>query len=183
MPSQFLSQIIAEVGPVDGYLHVDPILLDTPTTLATSTFANVSKYQPWTVADTAAMLNRHPVAGWRSLSATVSSRPGVYGRMCTFYGGWSANDAAAPTTVREMRQLKGAVMTTVGGTGDPGMYRVVIPAPFDGTMSDVLKTRYNEGVRAVFYYCFTEIDLATSPPTADRFCIEFDGHYDVYGRY
>lgn len=181
--SAFSQQLITQVGPVDGYLHVDPVQLRTPTTLANNTFAAVSRYEPWTHTTTQQLLQHHPVAVWRTLKATISSREGAYGRMITMYAGWSSHGAAAPTTVREMRNLKNAFTRTFGGTGDPGMFSVELAAPFDGTMTDTLKTPYNVGVRAVFYYCFVEYNLVDSPPDADRCVVEFDGHYDVYGRY
>jgi len=183
MPLAFAQRIIEEVGPVDGYIHIDPVSLEVATTLTSGKLAIVLKYEPWTHATTKEILGHHPVAVWRQLSATISSRPGVYGRMVTFYGGWAPFDMVAPTTVREMRQLKGAIMKTVGGTGDPGMWTQTIPAQFDGSMSDVLKTRYNSGVRAVFYYAFVEQELTDKAPKTERFTIEFDGHYDVFGRF
>jgi len=183
MPGAFSSRLIEEVGPVDGYIHIDPMQLRTATTLNATTFAVVLKYEPWTHVSTAALLAFHPVAVWRNLTANVSSREGAHGRMITIYCGWANNNMPAPTTVSGMRQLKGAFSKTFGGTGDPGMFSMNIPAPFDGTMTDTLKTPYNAGVRAVFYYCFVETNLTTSPPDADRCVIEFDGHYDVFGRY
>jgi len=182
MPSAFATTLIEMVGPVDGYIHTDPISLDTATTLSTR-FALVNKYEPWTMVTTKSMLSQHPVAVWRQLSAHIRSREGSYGRMVTLYCGWANHGASAPTTVRDMANLKGHFSKTFGGTGDPGMFSVSIPCPFDGTMTDVLKTPFNEGTRPVFYYCFTEVKLATEPPDAMRALIEFDGHFDVYGRY
>jgi hypothetical protein len=183
MPSKFAQEIIEQVGPVDGYILIDPILIATPTTITSNKLMLVSKYEPWNHAETKTLLNLHPVAVWRKLSVTVSSRAGVFGRMCTFYGGWAAADMPAPSTIAQMRSLHGAVMRTVGGTGDPGLWTQTVTANFDGTVSDVLKTRYNQGVRAVFYYAFTETNLSKEPPNTDRFSLEFDGHYDVYGRF
>lgn len=183
MPSAFAQRIIEEVGPVDGYLHIDPVSLETPSTSASGKLSTVFRYDPWLHTTTKAMLDHHPVAVWRNLSVTIASRPGVYGRMVTLYAGWAPQDMPAPSTIREMRSLKGAVMKTVGGTGDPGMWSQNLPAPFDGSMSDVLKTRYNTGVRAVFYYAFTEQELTEKAPKTERFTLEFDGHYDVYGRF
>lgn len=180
--SAFAQRVIEEAGEVDGYLHIDPVSLETATTATAGKLAIVSKYEPWTMADTKSMLDHHPVAVWRNLKVTVTSRAGVFGRMVTFYGGWTAHDSPAPTTIKEMRKLRGAIMRTVGGTGDPGMWSVTSEARFDGGMSDVLKTRYNAGVRAVFYYAFTEQTLVESAPKTERFMMEFDGHYDVFGR-
>lgn len=182
MPSAFSQQLIDQAGPVDGYLHIDPVALDTATTLAT-TFVNVSKYEPWEHDKTKVLVERHPVAVWRSLSCKISSREGSFGRMVTLYCGWSSNGASAPRTVRDMANLKGSFMRTFGGTGDPGMFSVVLSCPFDGTMTDTLAAPYNGGVRPVFYYCFTEVELTATPPDAMRAMLEFNGHYDVFGRF
>jgi len=182
MPSHFAESLIAMVGPVDGYYHIDPVALDTPTKLGAK-FASVAKYEPWSHKPTSDMYIRHPVAVWRHLKAIISSREGSHGRMVTLYCGWANEGAKAPETVQEMAMLKGHMSRTFGGTGDPGMFTVTIDCPFDGTMSDVGKMPYNDGARAVFYYCFTEVDLTSSPPDAMRALIEFDGRYDVYGRF
>lgn len=183
MPTEFAQEIARQVGPVDGYLLIDPVMLDKPTTMKNGDLQLVSKYEPWTHDKTKTLLNLHPVAVWRRLSVTVSSMPGVFGRMVTFYGGWAAHDALPPKSLADMRALRGAVFKTVGGTGDPGLWSTTIDLSFDGTVSDVLKTRYNGGVRAVFYYAFTETPLMDKPPEAIRFSLEFDGHYDVHGRF
>jgi len=183
MPTQFAQEIINQVGEVDGYLLIDPIMIDKPTTFSSGKLALVSKYEPWMHDKTKVLLNLHPVAIWRRLSVTISCMPGVFGRMVTFYGGWAAHDAIPPTTLADMRALHGAVFKTVGGTGDPGLWSNTINLVFDGTVSDVLKTRYNVGVRAVFYYAFTETPLVDKPNSDARFSLEFDGHYDVYGRF
>lgn len=103
--------------------------------------------------------------------------------MITFYGGWASAGARAPITVHDMAVLKGAVMRTFGGTGDPGMFNQTADCPFDGTMTDTLNTPYNSGVRPVFYYAFTEVDLTDKAPKSPRLHLLFRGHYDVYGRY
>lgn len=182
MPTVFATTLIEQVGPVDGYLHVEPVSLDTPTTVH-GNFATVNRYEPWSDETTAAILQHHPLAVWRHLTARISSREGSHGRMVTLYGGWSAAGAAAPANPQHMMRLRGAIVKTFGGTGDPGMFNVNIPCPFDGTISDVLKAPYNAGVRPVFYYAFTEVELTASPPEALRASIDFDGHFDVYGRY
>lgn len=183
MPTAFANRIVEEAGAVDGYLHIDLVALDKPTQIANNKLALVNRYDPWELNDTKVLLDRHPVAVWRALSVTISSRPGVFGRMVTFYGGWAAYDSPAPATIRDMRALRGAVMRTVGGVGDPGLWTQTIAATFDGGMSDVLKTRYNTGVRAVFYFAFTESELSSTAPKTERFVLEFDGHYDLYGRF
>jgi len=82
-----------------------------------------------------------------------------------------------------MLNLSGALAQTCGGTGDPGTFTVTIPCPFNDTMTDTMKTPYNDTVRAVFYYCFTEIDLIDKPKDTDRFLLHFRGTYEVQGRY
>lgn len=58
-----------------------------------------------------------------------------------------------------------------------------IDAPFNSTMTDTLHKPYDNGVKAVFYYYFVELDLTAKPPDANRGMIEFMGHFDVYRRY
>jgi len=125
----------------------------------------------------------HPVAWWRNLSVIIAPMPGVYGRMCTFYGGWAANGIKRPSTLSDMLALHGGVMMTFGGTGDPGVNSTVISCPFNDTMADILKTPYNGDVRPVFYYCFVEMKLSDSAPDADRFVLHFKGEYEVQGKY
>lgn len=181
MPT-FAERLAEEVGPFDGYLLLDPVQLRAPTTLSGVKIASVERYNPWENTATESVLVHHAAAIFRSLSVRIVSREGVYGRMCTLYCGWRAAGAPAPTTVAGMLSLKGAFSRTIGGTGDPGMFSQTIPCPFDGAMEKVLKTPYNLGVRAVFYYCFIETVLTKEPPDADRFVLEFEGHYDVFGR-
>jgi hypothetical protein len=183
MPSAFSELLIAQAGPVDGYLHVDPKTLETATSLTGTTFSAVSLYEPWTHTKTATLLAHHPVAVWRHLSAKIASREGSFGRMVTLYCGWAAAGMSRPTTVEDMAVLKGALTRTFGGTGDPGMFTVTIPCPFDGTMTDTLHCPYNAGVRPVFYYAFVEQKLSDKAPDTMRASITFEGHYDVYGRY
>jgi hypothetical protein len=183
MPSAFAQRVIEETGPVDGYLLIDPVFVETATTEKAGKLGAVSRYEPWTHEKTKLMLETHPVAIWREFKVTISSRAGVFGRMCTFYGGWARADALAPTTVTGVLNLRGSVMKTVGGTGDPGMWSTTIGAPFTDGMADVLQVPYNQGVRPVFYYCFVETELTDKAPKADRFCLNFYGHFDVYGRY
>jgi ABC-type uncharacterized transport system permease subunit len=182
MPSAFSEQLIAQAGPVDGYLHIDPQPVEDATKLDKA-FGAVNRYEPWTHKQTEDLLKYHPVAVWRNLSVTIASREGSFGRMITFYGGWSSAGAAPPKTVHDMAALKSCVIRTFGGTGDPGMFNQVVPCPFDGVMTDTLNTPYNAGVRAVFYYAFTEVELTDKAPKSMRALLLFRGHYDVYGRY
>jgi hypothetical protein len=181
MPT-FAEKLAEEIGPFDGYLLQDPVQLREATTLSGNKLASVSRYNPWEHSTTSTVLALHAAAIYRTLSVRIISREGVYGRMCTLYCGWRAAGANAPTTVAGMLALKGAFSRTIGGTGDPGMFSQTIPCPFDGAMEKVLKAPYNEGVRPVFYYAFVETVLTKEPPDADRFVLEFEGHFDVFGR-
>jgi hypothetical protein len=178
----FAARLAAEVGPFDGYILLDPVQVRDATALTNVRFGAVTRYEPWSHNTTATVLSLHTAAVYRSLSVRISSREGVYGRMCTLYCGWKAAGAAAPTTTAGMASLKGAFSRTLGGTGDPGTFERVLDCPFDGAMERVLKTPYNEGIRPVFYYCFVETALTADPPDADRFVLEFQAHYDVLGR-
>jgi hypothetical protein len=149
-----------------------------------STFGTVIRYEPWTNQGAKELLKHHPVAIWKSLEVRLAPRAGIYGRMCTFYGGWAAAGVTTPTTVEEMVALHGAIDVTYGGTGDPGTVRVQIPCEFDDTMKDVLRGPGSENdCRPVFFYAFTEVDVTDKPKDADRFMLTFQGRYTLHGRY
>lgn len=183
MPSAFTTQLIAQYGPAGNYKYSDAVQLKTATTLKSTGFAMINKCEPWNNTKAKGLLDHHPVAWWNSLSVSVSALPGVYGRMCTIYGGWASEGMSSPKTVDDMLGLHAAFTKTCGGTGDPGVFSTVIPCPFDDTMTDTLKTPYNGDVRPVFYYCFIEVDLIDKAPDSDRFLLHFNGGYEVQGRF
>jgi len=182
MPTAFAQQLIEQFGGPEDYKFAAARQLKTATKLSTA-FAVVNRYEPWTETKCAELLQHHPVAIWTSLEVRLAPRAGVYGRMCTFYGGWGAQGMATPTTVGEMVALHGAIDVTYGGTGDPGTVRVTIPCDFDTTMQDILKAPYGDQGRPVFFYCFTEANVVDNPGDADRFMLTFKGTYVVKGRY
>lgn len=182
MPSAFAQQLITQYAKPEFYVHSETVQVKMPVALA-DIFSQINLVQPWVSIKTAGLLVHHPVAWWRSLSVGIVPMPGVYGRMCTFYGGWAASGSARPTTVSDMLALHGAVVKTYGGTGDPGVTSLTVPCPFDDTMADILKTPYNNSVRPVYYYCFIEVNLIDKPQDADRFLLHFRGEYEVQGRF
>jgi len=182
MPSSFAQQLIDQYGDPQDYRFASAVQLKEATTLSTE-FAKVLKYEPWTSSSAKNLLEFHPVAIWTSLEVRLAPRAGIYGRMCTFYGGWAASGAPTPKTVQDMVALHGAIDVTYGGTGDPGTVRVNIPCVFDDTLQDVLKAPYGDQGRPVFFYCFTEAAIIDKPGNADRFMLTFKGTYQVKGRY
>lgn len=182
MPGAFAQQLISQYAKPTVYLYDDAVQVKEATSL-TTTFRAVKKVEPWENAKTSGLLAHHPVAWWQSLKVTIVPMPGVYGRMCTFYGGWASNGVAKPATVTDMLSLHGAIVKTYGGTGDPGVISMELPCVFNDTMADILKAPYNESVRPVFYYCFLEVNLVDKPQDADRFLLHFRGEYEVQGRY
>jgi len=182
MVSQTATRLIAEYGSDQDYKFAGALQLKTATTLS-STFGNVLRYEPWTNTGAKELLKHHPVAVWKQLTVRLAPRPGIYGRMCTFYGGWAAAGVEKPTTVEEMISLHGAIDVTYGGTGDPGTVRMEIPCVFDDTMKDLLKGPDNDSARPVFFYCFTEAAVVDKPPDSDRFMLTFKGSYTLHGRY
>lgn len=182
MPSITAQRLITESGTAEDYKFAAAVQLKTATTLSTE-FGKVTRFEPWNNAGAKSLLRHHPVSVWRSLEVRLAPRPGIYGRMCTFYGGWAAAGVVTPTTVEEMIGLHGAIDVTYGGTGDPGTVRVTIPCVFDDTMKDLLKGPDNESARPVFFYCFVETDVVDKPIAADRFMLTFVGRYTLHGRY
>jgi len=183
MPSAFTQQLISQYGAAGNYKYSHATLLKVATSMTATGFAAVNKHQAWAHPHAKTLLDHHPVAWWNEFSVTISALPGVFGRMCTFYGGWAPFGAPMPKTIDEMLNLNGALAQTCGGTGDPGTFSVTIPCPFNDTMTDTLKTPYNETVRAVFYYCFVELDLIEKAKDSDRFLLHFRGTYEVQGRF
>jgi len=184
MPGATALRLIAEYGDPQDYKFSAALQLKQGTTLS-NTFGTVLKYEPWTNSTANDLLKHHPIAIWKDLEVRLAPRAGIYGRMCTFYGGWAANSITPPTTVEEMVALHGAIDVTYGGTGDPGTIRVTIPCNFDDTMKDILKGPSSEnGCRPVFFYCFTESDIIKEVvANADRFMLTFKGRYTLHGRY
>lgn len=182
MPSLTATRLIAEYGSDLDYKFAGSVQLKTATTLG-STFGTVHRYEPWNNASAKTLLVYHPVAVWKQLSVRLAPRSGIYGRMCTFYGGWAASALETPTTVDDMVNLHGAIDVTYGGTGDPGTVRVEIPCQFDDTMKDLLKGPDNQGSRPVFFYCFVESAVVDKPTDSDRFMLTFKGSYTLHGRY
>lgn len=182
MPSTTANRLIAEYGGPEDYKFAAAVQLKAATTLGT-TFGKVTRFEPWENTSAKELLKYHPVAIWNSLEVRLAPRAGIYGRMCTFYGGWAASGIDTPTTVEQMISLHGAIDVTYGGTGDPGTVRVSIPCEFDDTMKDLLKTPEAIGSRPVFFYCFTEADVIDKPKDADRFMLTFRGTYLLKGRY
>lgn len=185
MPSAFATQLVNNFGGPKEYRFSEAIQLKTATSLKSSEIAIVSKYEPWNNKGAKELLNHHPVAIWSNLSVRLAPRAGIYGRMCTFYGGWAAAGMTAPKTIQDMVSLHGAIDVTYGGTGDPGTVMAEIPCQFDDTMQDLLKVPYGEAGRPVFYYFFTEQDVVTgeNKNVADRFMLTFRGGYELHGRY
>lgn len=182
MPSATAARLITEYGSDTDYKFAGSVQLKTAVTL-TTTFSNVLRYEPWNNTGAKQLLHHHPVAVWKELSVRLAPRPGIYGRMCTFYGGWGASGIVTPTTVDEVIGLHGAIDVTYGGTGDPGTVRVEIPCVFDDTMKDLLKGPDNENARPVFFYCFVETSIVDKPADSDRFMLTFRGKYNLFGRY
>lgn len=182
MPSPFAQQLITQYGGVIDYRYAAAKQLKTATTLSAE-FGGVQRFEPWTNTNAAGLLRHHPVAVWKNLAVRVAPRSGIYGRMCTFYGGWGASGMLTPTTVEEMVALHGAIDITYGGTGDPGTMRTEIPCIFDNTMQDILKAPYGEAARPVFFYCFVETPVIKDAADADRFMLTFHGSFIVEGRY
>lgn len=182
MPTAFAQQLITQQGSVTDYKFGDSKQLKAATDI-TSVIAAVNRYEPWTNAKAKGLLEYHPVAIWTELSVDVVPRPGVFGRMCTFYGGWGAAGSPTPHTIADMVMLHGAICTTYGGVGDPGTTMATIRCQFDDTMQDLLKTPYADGGRPVFFYCFNESAIADKPIDTDRFMLVFRGTFNVYGRY
>lgn len=183
MPSVTANRLIAEhEGPTD-YRFAATAQVKTPTSLGT-TFGTVKRYEPWTNIAAKELLKHHPIAVWNELSVSLTPRAGIFGRMCTFYGGWSASGADAPTTPEGMVNLHNAVDFTYGGVGDPNTVQLKIECSFDDTMKDILKaTKSEEDARPVFYYCFTETEVAKDLKDSDRFMLTFRGKYNLFGRY
>lgn len=182
MPTAFANSLIEQYGSIEDYKFSAAIQLKTATSLSTE-FGRVMRFEPWEHKSAKTLLEYHMVAIWNSLEVRLAPRAGVYGRMCSFYGGWGASSMPTPKTVEDMVALHGAIDVTYGGTGDPGTIRVNIPCNFDNTMQDILKTPYGDGVRPVFFYCFTESDVVDKPIDADRFMLTFQGSYILKGRY
>jgi len=180
--SKTAERFIAEYGGPEDYKFAAAIQLKTATALDT-VFGNVTRYEPWNNVAAKGLLDHHPVAIWRELAVRLEPRGGIYGRMCTFYGGWAASGVATPTTVSEMIGLNNSISITYGGTGDPGTIKADIKCPFDMTMKDLLKAPDNEAARPVFFYCFTELDVVKDKADADRFMLTFRGRYTLHGRY
>lgn len=183
MPGQTATRLITEYGGPDDYKFSGAVQIKTATTLATE-FTKVTRYEPWTNTNTKDLLKHHPIAIWTELAMSLAPRAGIYGRMCTFYGGWAAAGIPDPKTVEDMIGLHGAVNVTYGGTGDPGTVTLTIPCIFDHTMKDLLKAPGSEAdSRPVFFYCFTEVDVVDKARDADRFMLSFRGKFTLHGRY
>jgi hypothetical protein len=182
MPSAFATQLIDQFGGPEDYKFSAALQLKTATSLSSS-FGAVTRFEPWNNTAAKELLKHHPVAIWTDLEVRLAPRAGIYGRMCTFYGGWAAAGVVTPTTVEEMVALHNAVDVTYGGTGDPGTIRASIPCNFDTTMQDILKAPYGDSGRPVFFYCFTEAAVVDKPVDADRFMLTFRGRYQLKGRY
>lgn len=183
MPTNTSTRLISEYGGPEDYKFAGAVQVKAATTLAAE-FGQVTRYTPWTNASAMELLKHHPVAIWKELEVKLAPRSGIYGRMCTFYGGWAAHGVTTPATVEEMVALHGAIDVTYGGTGDPGTVRVSIPCDFDDTMKDILKAPSSEeGSRPVFFYCFTEVDVVDNAKDGDRFMLTFKGKYTLHGRY
>lgn len=183
MPTATATRLIAEFGDRKDYKFAGAVQVKTPTTLS-HVFGKVNRYEPWTNSSAKELLKHHPVAIWDDLSVRLAPRSGIYGRMCTFYGGWAASGVETPTTVEQMIALHGAIDVTYGGTGDPGTIRVGIPCVFDDTMKDILKGPGSEdSSRPVFFYCFNEVDVVDGAKDGDRFMLTFQGKYTLHGRY
>lgn len=182
MPTPFAQQLIEQYGGPEEYKFSAAVQLKQATTLST-TFGRVERYEPWTNTTASALLAHHPVGIWIDLEVRLAPRSGIYGRMCSFYGGWGPSGMTTPKNVEEMIALRGSIDVTYGGTGDPGTVRTSIPCVFDNTMQDIFKTPYGDGTRPVFFYCFTETNVVDKVPDADRFMLTFRGQYQVKGRY
>jgi len=182
MPTPFAESLIQQYGTVEDYKFSAALQLKTATTLSAE-FGKVMRFEPWENKSAKALLAFHPVAIWKQLEVRLAPRAGVYGRMCSFYGGWGAAEMKTPETVEEMVALHGAIDVTYGGTGDPGSVRTDIPCMFDNTMQDILKSPYGDGSRPVFFYCFTESSVVDKVADADRFMLTFKGSYILKGRY
>lgn len=183
MPNAFAQQLINQYGAPGNYRFSDTVALKTATTIQNGEFGNVLVMQPWNNTVAKGILDHHPVAWWEELSVTVHPSSGAYGRMCSFYGGWSASGSPRPTTLDEILALHGAFTRTWGGTGDPGVSPISVSCNFNDTMTEVLKTPYNESVRPVFYYCFVEQALIDKVIDSDRFLLHFKGTFNVQGKY
>lgn len=181
--SVFSQQLIQQYGGVTDYRFSSIKQLKTATTLSGTAFASVLRFEPWEEESIKPLLDLHPVAVWSELSMKLAPRAGIFGRMCTFYGGWSAAGAPTPKSVADMMRLNGAVGITYGGTGDPGTIATQITCAFDHTMQDILKSPYGDTVRPVFFYCFIENSVLSTAADADRFMISFTGKFHVHGRY
>lgn len=177
------ARLIAEYGNQEDYKFAGAVQIKTATTL-TTVFGRVMRYEPWTNETAGELLKHHPVAIWKSLRVNLAPRPGIYGRMCTFYGGWAAAGVVTPRTVEEMVALHGAVDCTYGGTGDPGTVKVSIPCAFDDTMKNIFRGPSSEDAcRPVFFYCFTETNVVDKVGDSDRFMLTFQGTFTLHGRY
>lgn len=112
MPSTFAQQLITQYAKPEFYVHSETVQVKRPVAL-TSFFSQIKLVQPWMSTKTAELLVHHPVAWWRSLSVDIVPMPGVYGSMCTFYGGWAASGIARPTTVSDMLALHGSIVKNI----------------------------------------------------------------------
>lgn len=160
MSTSFVRQLLEQYSEPTSYIHSQTVQVKKPTSLS-DVFGIVNLVQPWKSKNTADLLVFHPAAVWLNLSVDIYPLAGIYGRMCTFYGGWGASGGKIPASVSDMLALHGATMKSFGGTGDPGTMSVHSICPFNDTMADVLKAPYNDGVRPVYYYCFVELALVT----------------------
>lgn len=183
MPTKFAEQLIEQYGTPTDYRFAAVLMLSNAQAVTGTKFNLVNKFEPWTEERTKSLLGFHPVAIWNRLEVRIAPRAGVFGRMCTFYGGWAPSGVKAPTTVEEMMALHNAVDVTYGGAGDPGLIRQVIACPFDDTLQDILKAPYGDASRPVFYYAFSEVDVVTTVKEAPRFMLTFQGSYVLKGRY
>jgi hypothetical protein len=159
------------------------VSLEEATVVKAGAIAKVDTWTPWVQPRATAVLELHPLAVWDTLTLTITSGQGIFGRAVSLHYGWDHEGGNPPTTYAAFVQLFGYTMHTIGGSADPGAFRVVIPAPFNETRSDVLKASYFPiGGRIVLRYFFTEASFGSTQVSGDRFVFVGSGEYTTYGQ-
>jgi len=184
MPTAYATHLVQFGGREMG-LHrfAQAIPLETAGAIKAGKVSGVSTWQPWDQTRAATVLALHPLAVWESLSITVESGQGIFGRAVTLHFGWSHHGEAVPKTHADFVQLYGYTTRTVGGAADPGSLGITVAAPFNETRSDVLKaSNFPVGEKLVLHYMFTESNFGTTQVEGERFLIIATGEYKTYGQ-
>jgi len=117
------------------------------------------------------------VAGWVNVQARLTPGPGATGRACSVVVGWGSS-LAPPSSLSDVRRLRGFQNIVFGGLQDPTHEGHIIPCPLDkGLFASRIKPAPTTFGHPVLY-AWVVTATGPSPVPADIMNVMFSGAID-----